>query len=298
METVKEPRLLLTGASGQLGGYLLREGRQRDMAITAWSGSRTGPLFGVPLVPVDLADPDRIALAFQEARPTVVIHAGAITTVADSFRNPQRAHQINTDATAVLAELATRARARLLFLSTDLVFDGEQGWYRESDVPSPLSVYGRTKAAAEQPVLACRGGVVARLSLLFGPALVDRPSFFDDQIKALRAHRSLTLFEDEWRTPLDLATAARGLLALAESDFVGLLHLGGPERLSRLEMGRRLADFLRCDPAAIVAATRNSVRSPEPRPRDVSLDTARWRELFPRLDRPTWSEAMRRLTIP
>jgi dTDP-4-dehydrorhamnose reductase len=103
------------------------------------------------------------------------------------------------------------------------------------------------------------------------------------------------LFADEWRTPLDLATAARALAALARSDFTGLLHLGGPERLSRLAMGQRLAAFLGADPAPLVAARRAEVPAPEPRPRDVTLDSSRWRGLFPEQPWPAWEEAVRDL---
>src|SRR5207302_4863142 len=125
----------------------------------------------------------------------------------------------------VLAELAAQGGARLLFVSTDLVFDGEHAPYREGDRPAPLSVYGRSKAAAEAAVRAVPRGVVARVSLLFGPTVVGRPSFFDDQVAALRGRRPLTLFEDEWRTPLDYSTAARALLGVLHSDFLGVVHV-------------------------------------------------------------------------
>jgi dTDP-4-dehydrorhamnose reductase len=145
---------------------------------------------------------------------------------------------------------------------------------------------------AEQAVLAVARAVVARVSLLFGPTLCGRPSFFDEQVSALRAGREVTLFSDEWRTPLDCATAAQGLLALAGSDLTGIIHLGGPERLSRLEMGQRLAAFLGVSASAIRAVRRQDVPAPEPRPRDVSLDSSRWRRLFPQQPSPSWAEAL------
>jgi dTDP-4-dehydrorhamnose reductase len=136
------------------------------------------------------------------------------------------------------------------------------------------------------------------LPLLFGPSLLGRPSFFDQQIQALRQGQRITLFYDEWRTPLGLQVAAQALLTLAGGDGVspvdpfGLLHVGGPERLSRLEMGQRLAAFLGCDPSTIVAASRSSVTAAEPRPADLSLDSSRWRSLFPHQEWPAWDEAL------
>jgi dTDP-4-dehydrorhamnose reductase len=286
-------RILVTGASGQLGSYLLRELSRRGAEVAAWSGARRGDLFGVPMRPVDLADADGVAGAFREARPAVVVHAGALARVADCHRDPSRAERVNTRGTAVLAELVAAAGARLVYVSTDLVFDGERGGYREDDPPAPLSVYGRSKAAAEGAVLAVPVGAVVRVSLLFGPSFTGRTAFFGEQVAALRAGRTVTLFADERRTPLSLGVAARALLDVALSDFTGLLHLGGPERMSRLEMGQRLAAFLGVDPSAIVAVKRDQVPAAEPRPRDTSLDSSRWRGLFPGHPWPAWEEALR-----
>jgi dTDP-4-dehydrorhamnose reductase len=219
--------------------------------------------------------------AFRQARPDLILHAAALARPADCQRDPERARRINAEGTAVLAELAVQSGTRLLLVSTDLVFDGEQGWYREQDLPAPLSVYGESKVAAETVALAVPRGAVIRVSLLFGPSLTGRPSFFDEQVTALRTGQPITLFTDEWRTPLSLVTAARALMSLARSDFTGLLHLGGPQRLSRLEMGQRLAAFLGADSSTLVASNRTAAASAEPRPRDTSLDSSRWRSLFP-----------------
>lgn len=287
--------LLVTGASGLLGAYLLREARAGGEAVVARGGSRTGEREGIPLRPLDLADSLAASSAFREARPDVVVHAAAISSAEECRRDPERARRVNTDATSRLAALAAEAGARLIFVSTDLVFDGEHAPYNETAPTTPLSVYGRTKAEAERAVLAA-GGVVARVSLLFGPSLADRQGFFDQQLAALAAGRPITLFEDEWRTPLSFLAAARALLALARSQETGVFHLGGPERMSRLEMGRRLAAFLRCAKPEIVPASRQQAPG-EPRPRDVSLDSARCRSVFPRLTWPGFEEALEEMGV-
>jgi dTDP-4-dehydrorhamnose reductase len=280
-------RILLTGAGGQLGGYLLRELQGSADAVIAWAGSRA----------VDLRNKDAVVAALREARPDAVIHAAAVSSVARCHADPQTAHAVNVGGTDLLARLADEARARLVFVSTDLVFDGENAPYAEDDRPSRLSVYGRTKADAEAAVLARPRTVVARVSLLFGPSLVGRPSFFDEKVAALRDRRPCPLFADEWRTPLSLRTAARALVALARSDYEGVLHVGGPERLSRLEMGRRLAAFLGVDAVALVETTRAAAAVPGPRPRDTSLDSSRWRALFPGQPWPGWEDALREMGV-
>src|SRR6516225_3915880 len=99
-------RLLLTGASGLLGSYLLRECLRRDLEVVAWSGRQQGELFGCSLRPIDLADPDALVSAFRDARPDCIIHTAALAAVGDCYREPQRAERINARGSAVLAELA------------------------------------------------------------------------------------------------------------------------------------------------------------------------------------------------
>jgi dTDP-4-dehydrorhamnose reductase len=254
--------------------------------FTAWSG-KGGPNA------VELADPDRVSHAFRAAAPDVVLHAAALARVGDCFRDPARAQRINTGGTALLAELCAAAKARIVFVSTDMVFDGEHAPYREDDAAAPLSVYGRSKAAAERFALAHPGNAAVRLSLLFGPSRTGRPSFFDEQAAALRQGRSIALFEDEWRTPIDLETAAHALTELALSDAAGMFHIGGPERLSRLEMGRALAEALGVSPDLVRPNRRADAPAGEPRPRDVSLDSSRWRTAFPAAPWRGCGEALR-----
>jgi dTDP-4-dehydrorhamnose reductase len=285
-------RILVTGASGQLGSYLLRELRQRDAAVIAWTGSQTGERFGYPLLPVDLRNGDVVVKAFCDARPDIVIHTAAMSAVADCVRDPAAAAAVNVQGTRLLAELADERKARLLNVSTDLVFDGERAPYRQDDGCAPLSEYGRSKAAAEPCALAAASSAVVRVSLLFGPSLGRRPTLFDRHRDAIIAGQALTLFDDEWRTPLDLPTATRALIGVAASDFRGILHIGGPERLSRFEMGERMARVLGRT-ARLDAISRNRDQGAEPRPRDVSLDSLRWRSLFPHEPWPTYEDAVR-----
>jgi dTDP-4-dehydrorhamnose reductase len=282
-------RVLVTGASGMLGGYLVRQVSALGHPLVAWAGRQTQD----SLQCVDLADADAVKAAFRAAAPSVVLHAAALARIGDCFRDPDRAWLVNAGGTALLAELCAEANSRLVLVSTDLVFDGEHAPYRESDPPTPLSVYAKSKVAAEQAALTRPGNSVARVSLLFGPSGQAVPSFFDDQVRALREGREITLFEDEWRTPLDLTTAANALVELALADGAGISHLGGPERLSRLDMGHILASVLGVSPDLVRPNRRDDVPAAEPRPRDTSLDSSRWREAFPRSPWPGYEEALR-----
>ena len=135
-------RVLVTGATGQLGAYLVRELVTNRADVVAWGHSRSMTVSGVPARPVDLTDPVVTARAFSEVRPDVVIHAAAEANVARCADDPKHAEAINTRATATLAKLCSAVGARLVFVSTDLVFDGERAPYRETDPPSPVPFMG------------------------------------------------------------------------------------------------------------------------------------------------------------
>ena len=285
-------RVVLTGASGQLGAYLVGRLVAAGHEVSAWSGTDTGMRGGVALRPVDLTDAEAIGRALDEDDPEAIVHAAAISAADAVRRDPAQARAVNVEATARLADWCARRGRRLVFTSTDLVFDGSHPWYREEDPAEPVLAYGRTKREAEPAVLAIPRGLVARVGLLYGPAREGRATYFDRTIAGLRAGQPQTFFEDEFRTALDYATAAAILVRLAESGATGLLHVAGRERVSRYELIRRATVALGLD-ARLVRANRQSDAAPsEPRPADVSLDTTRLATLLPDLRRPPIEEAV------
>jgi dTDP-4-dehydrorhamnose reductase len=288
-------RLLITGASGMLGRYLVRVARQQGHMVTAWGSPRVAA--SSETIPIDLTNPAETAEAFWQAQPMAVIHGAAKSNLADCFQNPDEAIRVNVESTRQLVGLCVAGVSRLVYVSTDLVFDGRRGHYGEDDQPNPLSVYARTKASAEKAVLIHPGHLVVRLSWLVGSGLPEKPTFLEQQVKALRERKSVTLFEDEWRTPLCASAAAHALVELAAADCAGILHVGGPERLARYEMGLKLANLLGADLALVRKSKQAESSLAEPRPRDTSLDCGRWRELFPRSPWPSFDQALRQTLL-
>lgn len=290
-------RLLITGVAGRLGRYAWRAAQARGATPIGWVSPRHGP-GQAPGEVVDLVDPRQLATAFARAEPTHVLHLAALSTVAGCQAQPELARRVNVEASRELARLCRAAGARFVLASTDLVFDGDCAPYGTDDRPAPRQTYGQSKWLAEQAVLNEGGGVaVARLALLFGPTPGSGRGWFEQQVQALEIPGApLPLFRDEWRTPLDYHTAAQGLLDLVEAPGAdGIWHLGGPERLSRWEMGLRLARFLDRSPDRLTGVSRLEVAGPEPRPADVSLDSSRWRSAFPHSPWPRYEEALARV---
>lgn len=285
-------RVLVTGASGQLGAYLLTALPALGHDVIAWSGPAPEVRDGVSLTPVDLRDPAATQAALDAARPEGVIHLAALSAAEAVRLDPVTARAVNVEATQRLAAWCARHDARLVFTSTDLVFDGSRSWNREDDPAEPILAYGRTKREAEDAVLAVPRGLVARVSLLYGPSRCGRPGFFDRAIGALREGKPQTFFGDEFRTPLDLRTAAEALARLVGHDAAGRVHVAGAERVSRFELMQRSARALGLDVGLVRSGLRGDVPGAEPRPADVSMDTSRLAGWLPDLVRPTIEDAL------
>jgi dTDP-4-dehydrorhamnose reductase len=288
-------RVLVTGASGRLGAYLLEALAVQGHDVRGWSGRQPEERAGLTLLPVDLADPAALDRALAEADPDAVLHAAAMGTAEAVRRDPERARAVNVAASRQVAAWCGARGRRLVFTSTDVVFDGRGSWYREEEPAEPVLAYGRSKRDAERAVLEAHpGAVAARLSLLYGPSRWGREGFFDRELAALRRGEPRSYFTDEFRTPLDYRTAATILARLLTTDTRGVLHVGGPERLSRFALMARVAATLGIDPALVRGNRRAEAltEADEPRPADVSLDTERLALLLPGCDRPEVEAAL------
>ncbi len=268
-------RVLLTGANGLLGGHLLHalNSSMPHATVCALGSPRSAPS---PLESIDLADLAGVRECVRRFAPTHVLHVAAMTSVAACYADPARAARINVDATCALAEEAAAIGARLLFTSTDMVFAGDAAPYDEHASPAPVNVYGRSKLDAERAITPLPRMLVVRIPLLYGgPVDAARETTFTQQARSLRSGVALPLFDDEFRTPLFVEDAAAGLLALLCSACVGVMHLPGPRRVSRFDLGLALADALGADRGLLRAVSRDSITAAEPRPRDLSLATGR-----------------------
>lgn len=283
---------LITGAGGQLGSVLLRLLTRRGAAAVGTISDRgLRPEVGESL-PIDLTNLENLGAMLRRLRPRFIIHTAAVSSIMDAYRNPDYARRVNFESTEKLSALAQEVGARFVFTSTDLVFGGDEAPYLEGDPAAPKSVYGMTKVEAEHALADAEHAVVLRLPLMYGVPAVDRPTTFISQVKAMMDRRELTLFGDEFRTPIWLEDAARACVDVAQSDFCGTLHAAGPERLSRLQMGELTAKALHIDDARIRAISQCEVNTPEPRPADVSLDATLFKNTFRRTAGIPMAEAL------
>ena len=267
--------VLITGASGVLGWTLARRLSSR-CRVTGTYHSHAALPGGVTPARLSLAEPASVDEVLRGSRPQVVFHAAAMTDPDACERDPRTSRAVNLEGSARLAEGAGALGARLIFISTDLVFDGTAGSYAETDEARPLSLYGRTKLEAEAAVLRVPGAAVIRTSLIYGWGSPASGTFFSGLHASLSAGRSVRLFTDQMRNPVladDLAHAAE--LAL-EHDLEGLYHAGGPERISRYDFGSRVCDVFGLDRGLIRPIRMHEFEYAAGRPLDSTLDISRF----------------------
>jgi dTDP-4-dehydrorhamnose reductase len=271
-------KLLVTGASGFLGWNICQvAASQWEVYGTYRSKSVTIP--GVKTLKLDLTDFDALKSIIEEIKPTAIIHTAAQSKPNYCQLHPEETYPINVTASVNLAGLSADYSIACAFTSTDLVFDGLNPPYKETDPVSPISVYGEQKVEAEQGILERNPQIaVCRMPLMFGKASPHAGSFIQGFIQTLKASQELQLFTDEYRTSVSGTTAAKGLL-LAVEKAQGILHLGGKERLSRYDFGRVLAEVLELPVEKIKPCLQQDVKMPASRPPDVSLDSSKAFEL-------------------
>jgi dTDP-4-dehydrorhamnose reductase len=252
--------LLITGCSGYLGSELLR--LAPDATGTYLTAERPRA------VQLDVRDGDAVERLMHELRPAAVIHTAYRESEDD-------AAAVNVDGSHNVARAAAKTGARLVHVSTDLVFDGALGRpYTEDDDPRPVMEYGRQKLAGERAVReAWPDTLVVRTSLIYGG---EEPSRHERLVlDAADGRTSVNFFSDELRNPVQVSDLAAALLELAEAEIAGTLHVAGADAVSRYEFARLIAAAAGRDPDRLTSGL--AAEHPEPRPLDCRLDSSRAR---------------------
>jgi dTDP-4-dehydrorhamnose reductase len=268
-------RVLITGASGFLGSYLLQNIPPDAKVLAQYHSTLpiSAPHPNIQTIQLNFENPDLRAL--QRFSPDVIIHAGAWTRIDECEQNPAQSERINVDFTIALCRLAKDMDARMIFLSTDQVFDGNNPPYSETAPTNPLNVYARHKLAAEKAVLnTVPDAVVARAALIYGKALHQKPTFTEIMYLNLKNERPVNVFVDEYRTPVLVQNLTDAVWELTENHFRGVIHLGGSERVTRYQMGEKMCDLFGLDKSLLVPVEMAALSLPAKRAADLSFDIA------------------------
>lgn len=271
-------RILITGAHGLIGQELIRQLAQQEdymfMATERQHSSRLSGYGDYPYQVLDICDSKRMQQVFREFSPDYVINCAAMTGVDSCEQDRDACWRVNAEAVGQLAKLCHGQGTHLVQLSTDFVFDGKQGPYREQDRPNPLNYYGKSKLAGENAVRNTGGEkwTIVRTNIVYGySAHPSRPDFVRWVIKNLTENRPIQLYTDQWRTPSYTHDLVRGLLRLVHFRKDGVYNLSGREFLNMYEFALAIAEVFDLDSSLIQPVVQQQKPQVAERPKRTGL---------------------------
>lgn len=263
--------LFITGATGFLGGHLISQASENWQVYATYRKKiKEFPL--INWIELDLNDLQKIEQTLMSPKIDVLIHAAAIADLDRAEGNIDLTHRTNILATQKIAELCESQKIRLIFISTDMVFDGEKGNYSENDGVNPLNYYGITKQIAENFISKyCSNYVIARSALIYGFSLTGSKTFSEIMLDRTKSGESVQLFTDQYRTPILVDNLAQALLELAASEYCGTMHLGGADRISRYDFGILFAKYFSISSNLLIPTQMKNFQFKAARPKDTSF---------------------------
>lgn len=267
-------KILITGGSGLLGQYLNLSLSETHEILTVYN-SNAGNCNYFKSVKIDLRNFSELKKIIFDFQPDVIIHSAAITSaLLDGSYTLNDYYQNNVIVTKNLAEISSQIKARMIYISTDLVYDGNRGSYlSENSKLNPASPYAESKLIGEEKVKDNTDDfVILRLALLIGFGLNHSRSHYQQVFENLKANKPVNLFVDQFRSPISLKEASKTIKKIIKLNIpADIYNLGGKDRLSRFSLGELLADKFNFDKSLLIPTKLADVIQ-VPKVKDVSLD--------------------------
>lgn len=268
---MKENKILITGISGFLGWYLADQLKIRNEVIGIYNTNESGQS-GIREIECDIVDIKALDVIFRRENFDQCFHLAAQSKTAYCQTNPKKSYNVNVCGTKNIASLCDKYKVRSVFTSTDQVFDGEKGNYKELDKKKPLNIYGKHKSEAEEIIINSGFSMkIARLPLLVGPQHNKSSSFLQDFLNSTKLDKPMGMFADEYRSIAYAGHIAEGLEWFMSNDL-RLLHIAGSRSYSRYEIALRFGEIYNIDKTKILMDYQSNYNFKTPRPKDVSLN--------------------------
>ena len=272
-------RILITGANGFVGYYLTKLLLEKGYGVIASGKGECRLPFqerGLIYEPLDIANDEEVKNVIDRYQPGIVVHCGAISKPDECEVNKENAFRINVTATVNLLKAAAKFKSFFIFLSTDFVFDGEKGMYKELDERRPVNYYGQTKILAEDEVMKYRyEWAIVRTVLVYGKPLLSRQNLISHVAIALQKGERLTIFDDQVRTPTYVEDLAAGIERIIEKRKNSIYHISGEDVLTPYQMAVAVARYLGLDVTLIDRVEEKDLKQPARRPLKTGFDISK-----------------------
>lgn len=273
-------KLLITGSNGLLGQKIVKLCLKNQIPFLATSkGENRNPYCpNLNYFSMDICNKLEINHVFDSFYPTHIIHTAAITNVDYCELNQAECDEVNIQATKYLFDACQRHEAHFTFVSTDFVFDGTKGSYKEEDTVNPLSHYAKSKVEAENILIqsAYRKWAIARTIIVFGQAHnMSRSNLVLWVHDSLKEGKTINVVTDQFRTPTWAEDLAWGCLALGKEQKTGIYHLSGKDYISMFDFALLVADYFNLDKSLIKPISSESLNQPAKRPPNTGFDISK-----------------------
>lgn len=248
----KIKNILITGISGYIGSNLKAYFDARGYLA---NGLDVNPKEGHDICGCDITDYISVCETIQQLQPDIIIHAAGLSNLSLCEKDPLLAKKVNTRGTDNIAKAVSEQslKCKLIFLSTDYVFDGKTGDYKETDNPIPVTVYGQTKLEAEKGIKDVLSDyAICRTANVYGRG----GNFLKFVFSSLKSEQKIEVFNDAFFTPTYVDDLANMIELVIEKDIKGLMHTAGPEKVNRFAFARKIAKVFNFDEKLIIPAAK------------------------------------------
>lgn len=273
IESGMKKTVLVTGANGLLGqkliGFLRKDenleligtGKGASRLPESWKGSYSW-------MELDITDRDQVMAVFSVTKPDSVIHTAAMTQVDDCEKDREGCRILNVEAVRYLTEACEKYDSHLIHLSTDFIFDGEDGPYTEEALPNPVNYYGVTKMEAENLLFASKiRWAIVRTVLVYGIAQdMSRSNIILWVKKSLEEGKTIKVVNDQWRTPTLAEDLAEGCILIMKKGATGIFNISGADFLTPYDMAIQSAEYFGLDKNLITMSDSTLFTQPAKRP--------------------------------
>jgi dTDP-4-dehydrorhamnose reductase len=268
--------VIITGSTGLLGRGLLATSPESVNTYPVYS-KNTPPEDGHKYKRVDISNLVEVLALFKEIKPSIIIHAASIGNVDYCEKNPEEAKKVNITGTQNIVKACNEFGTRLIFISTNAVFDGTKAPYTETSTTNPVNYYGETKSIGEKMVLeASPDDVVVRMTLIYGWNNANqRSNAVTWLLDKLRRNEPTKLVDDTYVNPIYNLQAAEAIWRIIDLDINGIINMAGKDRVNRYKFGVEIAEAFGYDPKLLTAVSSDYFPGIAKRMPDTSFDTSK-----------------------
>ena len=266
-------KIFITGGSGLLGSNIAKMAISKFNVYASYNKNKVS-MEGVHFFQIDLTKKEHLTKV-KRIKPHFIIHCAALTSVDYCEEHPNEAYNQNVLASIKIAEVAKKIGAFFIYISTDGVFSGEKGNYKEDDIPNPINIYGRTKLEAEQKISSIHSHSCIVRTNIYGWNKRNKFSLAEWMLKKLINNEELPGLKDVYFSPILVNDLAKALFKLQEKNYRGIIHVTGSESCSKLDFAYMIAEVFALDKGLIKPISIHELGLKAPRGENTSLNVSK-----------------------